>query len=314
MNKEAYIFFSKNFRSNADIAYGVSVIIRGLKEYWPLTVRQVYYQAVSDPEMELDNSLKTYATISTIITKLRRKGVVQWHAIDDRSRSTTHAYMDTSVEGYMQDRLMSWGHSGYKRDLLQTQSVYVEVMTEKDALAGVMGDIANEYGLTFNVGKGQVSATMVNDIADRFSEADGKEKIMLYFGDLDPSGVAIPLTLERNLREYHGCCIQFIRAALEPEQVEHYGIIKSAYEIKKADPNYKAWMSNPCYRDVQPVELDALHPSELRKLLKSNIESALDMDLYLIEEEKEIEDKERIREMNEAITEFVNERYPDVFN
>ncbi len=78
----------------------------------------------------------------------------------------------------------------YSSDRWAGQEYYVEVWVEKDALSGVLNPISRKYHVHLVVNKGYSSASAMYDAKDRFIEAmnDGKKCVILYFGDLDPSG------------------------------------------------------------------------------------------------------------------------------
>ena len=64
----------------------VSIII-SMEKYWPLTVRQVFYQLVAG--LIIENSLNKYQSISKLGAKLRRLGILPWECIQDRTRRLT---------------------------------------------------------------------------------------------------------------------------------------------------------------------------------------------------------------------------------
>ena len=72
--------------SRASLAYleKVKQVLVSLKEYWPLTLRQVYYRLVAAGTIE--NNLAEYSKLSRILTKARLDGLVSWESMEDRSR------------------------------------------------------------------------------------------------------------------------------------------------------------------------------------------------------------------------------------
>ena len=302
----------KLFRGeNRNLAFAVIHIVDELKPYWPLTVRQVYYQCVSHGL--LNNKHSSYTRISKMLTKLRRNDLVTWQAIEDRSRRTTDKRGVEDIEAFVAGQLeyfLDWRY--YHRCRVQEQNIYLEVVTEKDALAGIMEDIVWPYCCRLNVGKGQVSASMVEQIAKRYDQAimQGKEPVLLYFGDLDPSGVAIPKALKRNLYDWHSVDVKLIRCGLNPEQLQQYNLPISVDAAKKQDPNYQAWISNQEYTGIKPTELDAMHPKQLRELLKHSIESVLDMSSYKEQMQKEEIERDKLKVMRSEIINFMFEQHP----
>jgi hypothetical protein len=93
---------------------------------------------------------------------------------------------------------------------------------------------------------------------------NGQEPVLIYFGDLDPSGIQIPRALINNMRSEHGIEVRLVRAGLNPEQLTKYNLPRSMDAAKAGDPNIGMW--NREFNGVPPTELDALHPAELKKL------------------------------------------------
>jgi hypothetical protein len=66
----------------------------------------------------------------------------------------------------------------------------VELWVEKDALAGFLSPLCQSLGIPLIVSRGYTSYTFKQEAIKRFSEVveDGREPVLLYLGDLDPSG------------------------------------------------------------------------------------------------------------------------------
>ena len=79
---------------------------------------------------------------------------------------------------------------GYRRNLLQSQSVALEIWIEKDALSHICYGVAAEYGVLVAVARGFSSITFKHECAERIRDnlTQCKSTKILYFGDLDPSG------------------------------------------------------------------------------------------------------------------------------
>jgi hypothetical protein len=289
-------------------------IIDSLKEYWPLTVRQVYYQAVAG--LLIKNADSEYRKISRILTKLRRADALPWRCIEDRTRRTTEKRGVSNVQKWIEgefEGFMNWKY--YHRCLIQDQVVYCEVATEKDALASIIENVTWPYCTRLNVVRGQVSATMVNDIAARYDSAimKGQVPVMLYLGDLDPSGVAIPKALQRNLWEHHSIKVEFKRLALNPELVSIYNLPISPDAAKCKDPNYKTWIDE--YGQGQPpVELDALHPQDLGDIVEAGLRSVYNIEEMSEQQRQEKADREQIKQIREDILGYAINHYPNFFS
>ena len=68
--------------NNKAFAQQLIDIVNGLEDYWPLTVRQVFYQAVKD--RYISNNVTEYRKVSRNLTKLRRADILPWDTITDR--------------------------------------------------------------------------------------------------------------------------------------------------------------------------------------------------------------------------------------
>lgn len=288
-------------------------IVHGMDEYWPLTVRQVYYQAVA--ALLIENRQAEYKRVSKVLTTLRRDNRLPWHAIEDRVRRTIDKRGVSDVQAWASEQMesfMDWRY--YHRCYVQEQSVYVEVATEKDALSSILERAVWSFCTRLNVVRGQVSATMVNSMAERYEKAVwmGKRPVLIYMGDLDPSGVSIPKALQRNLRDHHGIDVELIRAALNPGQVKAYGLPESLDAAKRSDPNYKAWAS--VYGNQSPVELDALHPIDLQDITRQALMQAYDMSG--LEKQIAIEEEERrlITTIRRRVESVLYSEFPEIFN
>jgi hypothetical protein len=114
-------------------------------------------------------------------------------------------------------------------------------------------------------------ATSVHDIAE---DDDGRELIILYVGDYDPSGMFMSEEdLPNRLEEDGGHHVSLERIALTREDCN--GLLSFPASDKKKDPRYK-WFVNR-FGD-QCWELDAMDPNILRakvgKAIKAMIEPA----------------------------------------
>ena len=300
-------------RQTRKVADGIIQAVSDLREYWPLTVRQIYYQLVS--RLIIKNNIEEYRKVSRVGVKLRENELVPWYAIEDRTRRTTGKRGWGNVEQWLNYQFdHAFDPRGYGRCYVQNQSVYVEVSTEKDALSSIMEDELFNFCTRLNIVRGQVSATMIEQMADRFSEKamQGLDPILLHFGDLDASGIAIPKAIQKNLYKRHGIKVDVRRIALTPDQVSSHNLPASIDAIKPQDPNYKAWLEE--YGPKQPmVELDALHPDILKKILRTSLFQAYDMGRFEEQMEREKKDRELIKEIRQQIEDMLYFEYPEIF-
>jgi hypothetical protein len=162
--------------------------------------------------------------------------------------------------------------------------------------------------------RGYSSVTFIADFYTRAEKAimSGKQPVVLYFGDLDPSGVqmleATEETLEDELDLYG---VEFKRIGLNPEHIEQYNLPADPTAAKSTDPRYEKYVEQ--YGTVA-VELDALHPAALKKMIKQSIEAEIDMDSFEEQQEKETEDDDRLYEIREKVYAAINSALPGMFD
>jgi hypothetical protein len=126
-------------------------------------------------------------------------------------------------------------------------------------------------------GRGYSSHTFLHD-AGEYLEQVNKPCHILQLGDYDPAGRDIVAFTERSLREYaRSADLHFQLLALTAEQVE-------AYQLP----------TRPDKQGGRAVELDALPPAELQRLVRDAIEPLVDREAWALHEEQEQADRERL--------------------
>ena len=101
-----------------------------------LTVRQLYYQLVSRDE--IPNNQKQYKRLVSIISSARRAGMIDWFAIEDRTRKLRRLTHWKSPAEILRASLR-----GFHMDMWENQETRLEVWIEKDALIGVSTKMAS---------------------------------------------------------------------------------------------------------------------------------------------------------------------------
>ena len=289
--QQIYYFRNRGGWSNKSIVYleKIKKILQTLEEYWPLTLRQIYYQLVS--ALIIENNLKEYSKLSRILTKARLSGFVSWDCIEDRARATLYSGGWINSEYFIQDQTRDFLR-GYRRDLLQTQDINLELWIEKDALSRICHKIAFKYCIPVIVARGFSSISYVYEAKKRIlaNHRNGKKTIILYFGDLDPSGwEMLPSMLDTLQNEMElGYKVQGIRCALTEDQVNKYNLPHSIDAIKEKDTRTKKYIKK---FGKLAVELDSLSPKDLENIVKQSIEKKLNMQKF--EEEENIQSLER---------------------
>lgn len=122
----------------------------------------------------------------------------------------------------------------------------------------------------------------------------GQKAIILYFGDLDPSGKDMPRDIQ-NRFELLGVPVEVVEVALTRQDVEEYKLPRNP--MKPLDSRNRWFIQK--YGINYAVELDALPPDILREKIEATIRAYADLDELNAHIYKDRGDKERWRRIIE---------------
>ena len=244
-------------RTKAEIAMLEEALLAIVQEQHPMTVRQVFYQAVSRglvPKTEV-----AYQTVVVrLLVRLRKQGRMPYGWIVDETRWVRKPVSFTGLDAALQHVV-----EYYRRDLWAEAPVHVEIWCEKEALAGVLYEETYRFDVPLMVTKGYPSHSFLYGAAQDILRR-GKPTFLYYFGDYDPTGKDIPRYIETTLRELAPSAeIHFERVAVTPEQIVDWNL--PTRPTKKTDTRAKR------FGDERSVELDAIPPDMLRGLVQECI-------------------------------------------
>lgn len=294
-----------------DRAERVLKVTHELEPYWPLTLRQIYYRLVAAGHIE--NSRSQYNMLSKLVKWMRIDERLPWDVLEDRSRRVSEKRGYESIQEYITEET-KLAFRNYTRCLVQGQEKYVEVWVEKDALMGIFEETVWPYCIRAVVCRGYQSVTFIADFYKRAAQVimKGQYPVVLYFGDLDPSGVqmfeATQETLEKEMDLYG---VEFKRIALKPEHIDQYQLPKDPTAAKKSDPRYRRYSEK--YGDIA-VELDALHPSQLIDMIRQAITQEVDMSSFEHQKRQEYQDRLWVAGLRGKVIEVVEEAVNELFD
>lgn len=265
--REKYI--DHNFReaSLEIVNQANNIIDEYLAEGYKITLRQLYYQFVSRDL--LANKQESYNKLGTIISKGRLSGLIDWAAIEDRTRTPKeNSHWDSPAD------IIEACAQSYRINTRATQDEYVEVWVEKEALAGVIERTARDLDVLSFACRGYVSQTAMWEAARRIliQEDLGKTITILHLGDHDPSGIDMTRDIQDRLNMF-GTEVNVDRIALNMPQIENYN--PPPNPAKLTDSRCGGYMV--AYGD-QSWELDALEPRVLDRLIRDEVENLTDED------------------------------------
>jgi len=184
---------------------------------------------------------------------------------------STETNVDDKI--YMgQKQIKAW-MTNYSKNRWENQTIYPELFIEKKALIGVFEQPCLDMDIALCPCKGYPSLTYIHDAANRFKEArnDGKEPIILYFGDYDPSGEDIPRSIGETLYKMD-IEVEVKRILLMEHQVIKWKLPPAPTKI--TDSRSANWSG------LGQVELDAIEPRKLKEIAAKAIMELFDEDLY----------------------------------
>jgi len=246
---------------------------------YTLTLRQVYYQLVAGAIIE--NTEKSYKNIGNLINNGRLAGYIDWSAIEDRTREVRSQPTWDSPAQILQEAARQ-----YQRNLWETQDNYLEVWVEKDALVAIVEESASRFNSLCFACRGYASQTAMHDAALRFIEKteQGKDCILIYLGDHDPSGLDMTRDINERLAGF-GAIVDVRRIALNRDQIDLYR--PPVNPAKVTDTRVKEYIAK---HGNHSWELDALKPEVIDALIADAIEINLDQKRFnLALERQEVE-------------------------
>lgn len=265
-----------------------SVLAEYAQAGYRLTIRQLYYQLVARGYIE--NNQRSYKRIVSTLTKARMAGLVDWDAIEDRTR---HTMRPSEWNNHIE--IMEAVASQFRLPRWNGQKHHVEIMIEKEALAGVFSPLVRKYHVNITANRGYSSASEMYRHAQRIRRLQKwykKEVHILYFGDHDPSGMDMDRDIaERLLLLSWGTPFTFERLALTMGQIEEYD--PPPNPAKLSDSRVMGYIDEFGY---DSWELDALEPQTLSKLVEDAVLQYRDEDRYNEVLDVETDMKERVKE------------------
>jgi hypothetical protein len=290
MPKIEYVETNFSTRTREVIDTANDIIREYLTQGFSLTLRQLYYQFVA--RGYLPNTDQSYKRLGSIVSDGRRGGLIDWLAIEDRTR-----YLRELGHWNSPEDIIGSVHESYRLDLWVTQPVRPEVWIEKDALVGVIDDACTDYDVPFFSCRGYVSDSEIWRAAQRVlhNTRKAQKTVILHLGDHDPSGIDMTRDIEARLTlfTYNGD-FEIRRLALNMDQVELYN--PPPNPAKMTDSRFSGYIAE---YGGDSWELDALEPQVIAGLIRDEIVLLRDVDAWVEQEMKQEADQDVLRWISE---------------
>jgi len=287
---------SKRFSAQSEALIGHAQII--LKEYaqqcFVLTLRQLYYQFVARDL--LANTEANYKRIGSLINNARLAGLIDWEAIEDRTRNLRELSHWGSPQEIIDDAVKA-----YSIDKWKCQPCYIEVWVEKDALLGVIQTACDPLEVSYFSCRGYVSQSEMWRASERFRGQieNGKRITLLHLGDHDPSGIDMTRDIGDRLEMFlRGLpSVEVKRIALNGDQIKRYS--PPPNPAKNTDSRFANYMT---MYGRESWELDALEPRVLIDLIQGTVSDYMDEGLFKYYMVLEEEQREQLRKAAEGMS------------
>jgi hypothetical protein len=281
-------------RNWAPIINQARTIVNGYQ--YLITLRQLHYRLVMTQGLGYINNQTDYKQLSALTAEGRRQG--NFPALQDQTR-TIHrlAHWDSPAEGI---RALA---SQYRRNRTETQDCFLCLAGEKATLLAQMNDWFNRditnaanpadnrraLGIPIVLTRGYGSQTYTDDVKDMVL-SDGRKAVLIYAGDMDPSGEDIL----RDFLHRTDCFDEVEHIAVRDQQISGFGL--AVNEGKPQDSRAEAFVDrypelhgqyglgwgkmqrvkqNDGYvmrpTPVQ-IEVEAIEPNDLRQLYQDALD------------------------------------------
>jgi len=240
----------------------------------PCSVRQVYYVGIGWLwEKDRGGSRRSYNDVDRNLGVMRENGMLPWGWLTD---STRYVRIDTMYESHTEALARVAEH--YRRDLWSRQPRRVELWAESDSTASLVEPVTRKLGVGLFSCRGQAGKEFAHASAMAYREI-AKPVTILYVGDWDPSGLAIPRSLEERLNRYTAdwVGINVERLAVTPEDIATLGL--QTHDVNTADRNYWRFADECQLVGLAPqaaVEVEAIPPPLLRRRVEDRLYGLVD--------------------------------------
>jgi ParB/Sulfiredoxin domain len=261
-------------------------VINRLRNFWPLTVRQVHYKLLNSPPLtqvtanrnerwRYKNDLDSYNKLSDLLVSARYLGHVPLAALDDPTRiSRAYEFLTwDSIAQFIQGETNGF-LTGYQRHRLEGQRNHVELLIEKNTLINIVEPVANKFMLPLSVNRGYGNPSLWHKMETRWHKSGAERFILLTISDHDPEGFDLIDDATRSLRDLHDVSLEVVRVGLTMEQIETQEALPAF--AKETSSRFKQYVGRTGLKECWEVE--AIDPEFLQNQVHDAVLSVLDVE------------------------------------
>lgn len=260
MNKIVYVSRRFHGKQARLVTAANEVVDDFARQGYTLTLRQLYYRLVS--RNVIANTTTEYARLGDVISQARLAGMIDWDAIEDRTRNLKGLqHWDDPPDA------INWLKAQFALDKWADQRNRVEVWIEKEALAGVFERVCVELDVPLFCCRGYNSQSEMWRASQRliYYAKTRQTPTILHFGDHDPSGIDMTRDIADRMRVF-GIDLDVDRRALNIDQVKRHKLPPNPARV--TDSRFRAYAKK---YGSSSWELDALEPAVLADLVRAAV-------------------------------------------
>lgn len=241
-------------------------LIKIVAEMKPIGIRGAFYQCVALGLLE--KTEKNVDLVERRLLKLRREWRVPYSSISDPDSDPTWYRSYDDVKEFADDVAEL-----YRRDYWRTAQEWPIIVVEKEGRVGVLSPVTGRWGVPLFACGGQQSETLIYRIGSLIA-ARRVPATVYVLSDFDAAGECIFNTFRDGSKKAPGGIRRFtegvptevVRLALTPQQIEEWKLpTRPVKDSDRRSPKFIAQHGD------RAVELDAIHPDQLRDLVDGAI-------------------------------------------
>lgn len=298
----------------AEFLRAAQTVIEQLRNYWPLSVRQVHYKLLNNPPLtqttkdgnerwRYRNDMASYKKLCSLLVSARYHGYVPWDSIDDFTRESQTYSGFNSVHDFLEQELDDF-LTGYHRNRQEGQPNHIELIVEKNTLLNVLRDISEQFYIPLTALRGYAGPSIWREIElrwrDKVENHPGPHRpkcILIIVSDHDPEGLNLADDAVRSLRDRHGVDVIATRPALTLAQAREYNLHPNP--AKETSTRFMEYVRRTGTTDTWEVE--ALDPEVLREQVYNETKRAMDVNQLNAVQECQARERTDIRNIKERL-------------
>lgn len=272
------------------------------------TVRAVYYYLGSLNIIPMTK--QGYKNLDRLVVKMRKNEEIPWGyfpVVRGTNGTSPRQYWkpDEYFNSYKQEFLKC--DSNYNVPVWYNQRYLVEIWVEKKGLLPKIENYVSDLDIQVRALEGyppwEFAYESIQDMQDYYlADRDDDAKIViLYLGDLDPSGIDIDRQVQEAFDHFDVPLI-FRRIGLLPEQVHRYGLppIPENDEVLAKihrDSRYAKYLSEYGERFTELDAWEGINPQGMRNEVRAAVMEFFDQGIYEKSRQIKDENQKKIREL-----------------